>query len=282
MSYAFPTSVTFTVQSTGLHTQVGSASPVQFSAVAVHVGLRGLKGDKGDKGDTGDVNPQMPVLLAQAEQARDDAQAASAVAVPAALAAGASADEAADQAVIAATKAADAAASAAAAALFDPALYLPKSGNLDGLEDAAAARGNLGLGSAATRTALGSNGALYSRDSVLGPVSQAGGVPTGAIIESGSTANGIYIRFADGIQICWHNVAATVPGSGNLTLGWTYPAAFAGSVQARASWMAGNTGDIRGGFENAGLTSAGGFFINSSATARAGTGAFFAIGRWYV
>lgn len=60
----------------------------------------------------------------------------------------------------------------------------------------------LGLGSAATRTALGTTGSLYSRDSILGTVSQSGGVPTGAIIERGSNANGEYVKFADGTQIC--------------------------------------------------------------------------------
>ena len=67
--------------------------------------------------------------------------------------------------------------------------------------DAAAGRTALGLGSAATRTALGTTGSLYSRDSILGVVSQLAGVPTGAIIEVGSNANGSYIRFAGGFQI---------------------------------------------------------------------------------
>lgn len=40
---------------------------------------------------------------------------------------------------------------------------------------------------------------------ILGTVSQSSGVPTGAIIERGSNANGEYARFADGTQICWGN-----------------------------------------------------------------------------
>ena len=39
-------------------------------------------------------------------------------------------------------------------------------------------------------------------DKILGTVSQVGGVPTGAVIESGSNANGRYIKFADGTMIC--------------------------------------------------------------------------------
>ncbi|HBP5929764.1 TPA: hypothetical protein L6A17_07055 [Pseudomonas aeruginosa] len=68
--------------------------------------------------------------------------------------------------------------------------------------NAAAAREDLGLGSAAVREALGSSGALYSRDSILGAVSQSSGVPTGAVIQRGSNANGEFVRFADGTQIC--------------------------------------------------------------------------------
>ncbi|RCI62876.1 phage tail protein, partial [Pseudomonas aeruginosa] len=58
-----------------------------------------------------------------------------------------------------------------------------------GAATAAGARTSLGLGSAAVRPALGSTGALYSRDSILGAVSQASGIPSGAIIERGSNAN---------------------------------------------------------------------------------------------
>lgn len=72
--------------------------------------------------------------------------------------------------------------------------------------DAATARGTLGLGSAATRAALGSTGSLYSRDSILGTVSQSSGVPTGAIIESGSNASGTYVRFANGMQTTYRQM----------------------------------------------------------------------------
>ena len=41
---------------------------------------------------------------------------------------------------------------------------------------------------------------------IVGSVSQAAGVPTGAVIERGSNANGEYVRFADGTQICTKRV----------------------------------------------------------------------------
>jgi hypothetical protein len=51
--------------------------------------------------------------------------------------------------------------------------------------------------------ALGLNGSpVYARSNLLGSVGQVGGVPTGAVIERGSNANGEFVRFADGTQIC--------------------------------------------------------------------------------
>ena len=42
---------------------------------------------------------------------------------------------------------------------------------------------------------------LYTRATILGTVSQSGGVPTGEVIQRGSNANGEFVRFADGTQI---------------------------------------------------------------------------------
>jgi hypothetical protein len=44
---------------------------------------------------------------------------------------------------------------------------------------------------------------VYGRSNILGTVSQSAGVPTGAIIQRGSNANGQFTRFADGTQDCW-------------------------------------------------------------------------------
>ncbi|TKT79958.1 hypothetical protein [Aquamicrobium sp. LC103] len=48
--------------------------------------------------------------------------------------------------------------------------------------------------------------AAYHRGNVLGAVGQSGGVPTGAIIDRGSNANGEFVRFADGTQITFRQV----------------------------------------------------------------------------
>jgi hypothetical protein len=80
---------------------------------------------------------------------------------------------------------------------------------------------------------------LYSQSDILGTVSESGGVPTGAVIERGSNANGEYVRFADGTQICSQRLTDIAIdnsfGSGGLfrsnTFSWTFPAAFVtGSV----------------------------------------------------
>ncbi len=84
---------------------------------------------------------------------------------------------------------------------------------------------------------------LLHRRNVVGPVSAAGGVPTGAVIEQGSNANGAYTRFADGTQICTvaRTVDLTTTASGALyrdadAFGvWTFPASFAAPPVAFAN-----------------------------------------------
>lgn len=77
---------------------------------------------------------------------------------------------------------------------------------------------------------------------VLGAVSQSGGVPTGSITERGSNANGEYARFADGTQICSHNVTLVYATAAILAYTWTFPAAFAAAPTITAS-MSNQTGD---------------------------------------
>ncbi len=61
---------------------------------------------------------------------------------------------------------------------------------------------------------------LYTQESLLGPVAESGGTPTGAVIERGSTGDGDYVRWADGTQICTNS-------NNPIT---TAPAAFSGPV----------------------------------------------------
>jgi hypothetical protein len=106
------------------------------------------------------------------------------------------------------------------------------------------ANGNVGIGTSSPSVKLDVNGTVdatnltrggsqvYSRNNILGTVSQSSGVPTGAIIESGSNANGDYVKYADGTMICFETKASSAPNvafgsifqSNDLT--WTFPAAF--------------------------------------------------------
>ena len=92
-------------------------------------------------------------------------------------------------------------------------------------------------------------GGVYSKSNILGTVSQSGGVPTGAIIEQGSNANGSFTRYADGTLLCSHllsvgnsavSAGAYLPASGTNGLEWSLPSSsVSGSVTAT-----GNSGEI--------------------------------------
>lgn len=75
----------------------------------------------------------------------------------------------------------------------------------------------------------------FRRGNILGTVSQAGGIPTGAIIERGSNANGEYIRWADGTQICMHRMTLAHAAATDLITTWTFPAPFAAAPFGSAS-----------------------------------------------
>jgi hypothetical protein len=87
-----------------------------------------------------------------------------------------------------------------------------------------------------TLTLPDSTGELYGQGNILGTVSESSGVPTGAIIESGSNANGQFVRYADGTMICEvidiGNLTSTT-ATGNMFCSssystWTFPSAFIG------------------------------------------------------
>ena len=61
---------------------------------------------------------------------------------------------------------------------------------------------------------------VFDTNHIVGTVSQTGGVPTGAIIERGSNANGEYTRWADGTQVATNSNSAIT----------TAPAAFTGTI----------------------------------------------------
>lgn len=75
----------------------------------------------------------------------------------------------------------------------------------------------------------------YKRANILGAVSLLAGVPTGAIIESGTNANGSYMKFADGNMIVRKSITfpqLTLPSDSfkildlNGVTSWAWPARF--------------------------------------------------------
>jgi len=62
-----------------------------------------------------------------------------------------------------------------------------------------------------TLTLPDAEGEIYGQGNILGTVSESSGVPTGAIIERGSNANGEYVKYADGTLIC----------SGSMSFDWS-------------------------------------------------------------
>jgi hypothetical protein len=91
-------------------------------------------------------------------------------------------------------------------------------------------------------------GLMYNQGSIVGTVSQSGGVPTGAIIEQGSNANGSYIKYANGTMIC---LVSTPEVSSNSNLQFhdsvrTWPATFSEVPRISLS-QASPHGDVNAG-----------------------------------
>lgn len=129
---------------------------------------------------------------------------------------------------------------------------------------------------------------------LVGTVSQSGGVPTGAIIERGSNANGEYVRFADGTQICRSNsvVLSTYVNNRRFSGTWTFPAVFssAGSTVTHTTdisyWFNQGyaTDSITGSSAEAITTTSAGLDQQSTGSFVSGKSTrqyAIAIGRWY-
>ena len=110
----------------------------------------------------------------------------------------------------------------------------------------------------------------------IGTVSQSSGIPTGAIIEKGSSANGYYRRFACGKLECWHTKAASSGGSET----WTFPSAF---IEAPVVVPVAVNGSVSASaqLDAAPSTTAATYSVRDKADARrADTVHLFAVGRW--
>lgn len=81
---------------------------------------------------------------------------------------------------------------------------------------------------------------MLTTNGMVGTVAQSGGVPMGAVIESGSNANGYYVRFADGTQICRRTIAVDVQASGVQV--FPFPASFVGGREDISASFSHRTG----------------------------------------
>ena len=104
------------------------------------------------------------------------------------------------------------------------------------------------FGSAAFLNSIEPDDVLYGRRSVVGTVAHDGnGLPTGALVQYGSNANGEYFRFVGGWQVCVRRSSGTL-GIGNALYGgfstdpitWTFPAAFTASPATSGSPVPGH------------------------------------------
>lgn len=97
-----------------------------------------------------------------------------------------------------------------------------------------------GLMASADKTKLDGIAASATNVTILGTVSQSGGVPTGSVIESGSNVNGEYVKFADGtmiqkLVIASQSIAVTTSYASSFygpstPLSWTFPVPFIGTA----------------------------------------------------
>lgn len=129
---------------------------------------------------------------------------------------------------------------------------------------------------------------------IVGTVSQSGGTPTGAIMEYGSNANGDYVRFANGVQVCWASGldAGSNPttASGGIFIDTatqaTFAATFSTGPQTIVSFSKRSSGSgvgwtAQGAGTNASTTQTFPIIRAASTSGWTGSWGFIAIGRWF-
>jgi len=126
----------------------------------------------------------------------------------------------------------------------------------------------------------------YGPGNLLGTVTENAGTPTGAVIERGTTANGEYIRFADGTQICTAVLAATgcTTSDGAMftsnSASWNFPIAFAAG-NAIAVSGSGGAANRFAGFDTPTETAVTYKILSTVTDATALSPTALAIGRWF-
>lgn len=172
----------------------------------------------------------LPDFVTEANALSTDVNAKSSAATSAASSASSSATSASNSATAAAASATSAAGSATSASGSASSASSSAATALSEANRAAAAAATVDLpaapGNALKLLRQNAGNTALEYFSIVGPVSQSGGLPAGAIIERGINANGQYVRFADGTQICVNILASSAAGQQS----WTYPAAFSANL----------------------------------------------------
>lgn len=124
---------------------------------------------------------------------------------------------------------------------------------------------------------------FVSRSDIVGTVSQSGGVPTGALMEYGSNANGEFWKYADGKMVCsFISEQNSFPPGESINFNILYPVTFIDSSGVRACPLVGS-GATGGLFcSTASLASSinvGVYNVTGASVTKLILGT--AIGRWY-
>jgi len=85
-------------------------------------------------------------------------------------------------------------------------------------------------------------GTMFNQGNILGTVSESSGVPTGAIIERGSNANGEFVKFADGTQICTSVVQFDISSTSGSVQAYDFPVSFSGTSYVGSYSIGNSTG----------------------------------------
>ena len=135
-------------------------------------------------------------------------------------------------------------------------------------------------------TGRGWTAELFHSRNILGTVSQYGGVPTGAIIERGSNANGEYVRFVDGTQIVSCAITSAFSMSAYGTTGLfrgsfdiTWPVSFASPPAVSGEGVDSFTVGLVSAFST--WSGCDVNYFSTSSTFTATDIRVIAIGRWY-
>jgi hypothetical protein len=155
------------------------------------------------------------------------------------------------------------------------------------------AQGGTGVTSISALVAALQAAGVYGKTNLLGTVSQASGVPTGAVIERGSNGNGDFVKFADGTMICTFRAdgapQAVISSTGAMfqagsEITWNFPSTFIAVPTVSSAVSRNDAAPVMGCYHRTVTTTATTWRIWSSISMAAGNVKdvyLTATGRWF-